>query len=52
MDSTVKKEQVKSEEPEWNHNAAPSSYAAKIEEEAEKFFCAVCEHYSYSIEVN
>lgn len=49
---TVKNKQFKSEEPVWNHNYAPGSYATKTEEEEEeKFFCAVCDHSSYSIEV-
>lgn len=37
----------------WNHNPTPIAYNAKTEEEPEdqRFFCAVCEHSAYSIEV-
>lgn len=37
----------------WNHNPTPTAYNTKTEEEQEdqRFFCAVCEHSAYSIEV-
>lgn len=40
-------------ETTWNHNQIPMAYNTKTEEEQEgsKFFCAVCEHSAYSIEV-
>ena len=37
----------------WNYNPTPLAYNTKTEEEQEdqRFFCAVCEHSAYSIEV-
>ena len=52
--SDIKAEEVKNESETWSSNDSESfSYPVKTdeEEEEEKYFCPVCDHYSYSIEV-